>query len=741
MNNDQISVFTNRREAIALFNLLRGRAPRRPWPLLPILILSGPAGSGKSALIEHLRAQKCCSDGVSALPYASLDFSQPHTPKDILHILVSLRNQLQGHTDGSTRNLVFPRFDLGAAIALAAPTAETLPPINLHELDICLGESVPCFTALHRLKTPLESVVPSIPYLLEAITWPSELKPLQIILQRLDKEPGWRWYRDCTDDSGLRSARTLQEVLLRLQVLSALEGAEREYLIEEILSAALIADLLDGLVTRSNLYCWDKATNAVIFLDGFEALLEKSNHRGYRLLEILALAQPRLHSENDPLLLVVGSRKPLFTEEAQAPEATPEEQAAPILARRYALRRLQDWLSLLPEDKTTARLGQLALPLRLQELGARGTRDYLAQLDEQRGTDVFADESLVAAICQLTYGQPLCLALAAAAALEAQAHGHPLDPAVLKEALASDTLIFGQTDELLAYLLDLFLRQLSEDEQRQLVLCAVPRALDAPTLGAVLQLPSDAAAQQRWERCRSLPFMRPLNAAYIAFHPLVRARLLRRLPPQKDPHSDYYQTHSHLRAHFIRFASSADLPPGSLNSEQAQIEAAYHALALGQPELAIALALAAQQSQSAYWSPLLEAVSQAPGDLMAPETEQRASSAVNRARQNHEMQDLVTALVLYRWLLSAAARNKLRVARIRHNLAVAYSNLPGGERHANLKRAIFYYQAALKVYQSLSMDFDRERAQKSLELAQSELQSLGEAQGKQQAVISVAPGR
>ncbi len=738
---DQLSVFTNRREAIALFNMLRGRDPRTPWPLLPIFELMAPGGGGKSALIDYLREQKCRSDGCSALPYAYLDFSQPHTPKSLLHILVALRNQLQAHTDGSSRNLVFPRFDLGAAIALAAPAIETLPPTNLHELEICLSESLPAFNALHRLKSSLESVVPFIPYLLEGIIWPAELKPLQAIVQRLDKEPGWRWYRDCTNDVGLRSAKSLQDVLLRLQVLSALEGPEREYLVEELLAAALVADLLDGLVTRQNLYCWDKTTNAVIFLDGFEALLEKTNNRGHRLLEMLALTEQRLHSESDPLLLVVGTRKPLFAEDEEAPEATPEEQASPSFARRYAQRRLRDWLMLLPEDKDALRLKQLVLPLRLQELGARGTRDYLAKLDEQRGTQVFAEEALVQVICQLTYGQPLCLALVAAAALEAAARGHPLDPAELQEALQSDALAFGQAEEMLAYLVDLFLRQLSDEEQRQMVLCAAPRVLDAATLRAVLQCASDEEAAERWEHLRRLPFMRALNSEQAAFHPLVRARLLKRLTPQRDQHSDYYQTHSRLRGHFIRFASVTDMYPGGLNSEQAQIEAAHHALALGQPDLAIALALAAQQSQSAYWGPLLEAVEQAPGDLMAPETEQRASSAVNRARQHHDIQDTVTALVLYRWLLSASAQNRLKVARIRHNLAVAYSNLPGGERHANLKRAIAYYQAALKVYQSMRMDFDIERAQKSLELAQGELQSLDDGLGKPRDVISVAQGR
>ena len=36
MLNDQLETFTDRREAITLFNSLRGRDPDKPWPLLPM---------------------------------------------------------------------------------------------------------------------------------------------------------------------------------------------------------------------------------------------------------------------------------------------------------------------------------------------------------------------------------------------------------------------------------------------------------------------------------------------------------------------------------------------------------------------------------------------------------------------------------------------------------------------------------------------------------------------------------
>ncbi|HEX9132581.1 MAG TPA: hypothetical protein VF844_09825, partial [Ktedonobacteraceae bacterium] len=117
MAGDPLATFTDRREAIALFDYLRGRDPDKPWPLLPILVFVAQGGSGKSTLIEYLRVKRCIlSEQLAALPYARLNFTLTDSPKDLLSILIAIRDQLQQHDDGSGKHLTFPRFDLGALV-------------------------------------------------------------------------------------------------------------------------------------------------------------------------------------------------------------------------------------------------------------------------------------------------------------------------------------------------------------------------------------------------------------------------------------------------------------------------------------------------------------------------------------------------------------------------------------------------------------------------------------------------
>ena len=153
MTDHWLETFTDRREAITLFNYLRGRDPSKPWPLLPILAFNAPGGGGKSTLIEYLRLKECSlPDGRAVLPYAHLDFTLASAPRDFLSILVALRNQLQQHYDGQNRHLTFPRFDLGAAIVLSTPIDGNLPLLGQHEIKRSLSAGlVPRITSFFRV--------------------------------------------------------------------------------------------------------------------------------------------------------------------------------------------------------------------------------------------------------------------------------------------------------------------------------------------------------------------------------------------------------------------------------------------------------------------------------------------------------------------------------------------------------------------------------------------------------------
>jgi hypothetical protein len=59
-----------------------------------------------------------------------------------------------------------------------------------------------------------------------------------------------------------------------------------------------------------------------------------------------------------------------------------------------------------------------------------------------------------------------------------------------------------------------------------------------------------------------------------------------------------------------------------------------------------------------------------------------------------------------------------------NNLGAAYSDLPGGERQANLSRAIACYQAALGIFQMVRVDYYASVVNRNLERARNELRRL-----------------
>ena len=83
----------------------------------------------------------------------------------------------------------------------------------------------------------------------------------------------------------------------------------------------------------------------------------------------------------------------------------------------------------------------------------------------------------------------------------------------------------------------------------------------------------------------------------------MRHLLQQRLPPDAFVESDYYQTHLRLRNHFRKYISPRE-----------KIEEAYHALALGDYEPAVELAIFALKHDLSLWETLLDAIMQARKD-------------------------------------------------------------------------------------------------------------------------------
>src|SRR5258708_11144069 len=79
--------------------------------------------------------------------------------------------------------------------------------------------------------------------------------------------------------------------------------------VNELLSAAFMADLSAALVEARPPQAWSADANVVIFLDGFEALQRASSTTATRLFQGLT-TEPRKQGQTDPLLLVIGSRAP-----------------------------------------------------------------------------------------------------------------------------------------------------------------------------------------------------------------------------------------------------------------------------------------------------------------------------------------------------------------------------------------------------------------------------------------------
>jgi ABC-type branched-subunit amino acid transport system substrate-binding protein len=679
MIKDQLNLFTGRKEAVSLFENLCERQAGEPWSFQPILSLVGPSGYGKSLFIHNLYFYYC---NTPSLPHISLDFGERDAPHDLLNILGTLRNRLRRQRDAYGRALAFPRFDIIYTRLKRSEGREGEEPDEMKEL---FGE----FSDLIGLVGNIHAYLGLLLFILKFVV---RLPPLHALLrwvvawayQRAGNQAQWRWYQDQVRkfrELNLPDNASIGKIRERLNEMCTIGGPEREFLIEQILPKAFLADLRYGASDTESSMLLGGPRYVVIFLDSFEVLLRSAESTAWQLLEALALNEYRRRGESDPLLLIVGSedRLPDMSGEQLNRHFPPKADTAGQSVQERAKALYEDWMRQLPlqGDRRTLRLRDIYLPLPLSTLVLNGTRDYLLRLDQHNETSLFTDEALIEDIHRVTQDYPIFLERVAAALQVSIQNSGP--------ALRDMKALFDseQGEQIVDRLLALHCKQV---EERAFMLSAIPRTLTPELLRLVLEQthPGQIDANvlnAEWRRYRHLPFLLTSDEKQrITFVPGIRALFLQKLQiVTAESDSDYISMHQCLYNYF-KVQIDQSLQAKGTSDKQDLLEHSYHALALGDYPPVIQLAVDAQHDEQDLWEELLRVIAQAPTvKLPHADVERQASEGLYQAQQHartaEAVPEAVRAIVLYTWLLAAPGSEHKRVSSLWYDLGTAYQCL------------------------------------------------------------------
>lgn len=92
--------------------------------------------------------------------------------------------------------------------------------------------------------------------------------------------------------------------------------------------------------------------------------------------------------------------------------------------------------------------------------------------------------------------------------------------------------------------------------------------------------------------------------------------------------------------------------------------------------------------------------------------------------QHRDVQDAVRAIILNIWLQRTYEKTSTNWAGTQNNLGIAYRDLPGGDREANLRQAIACFEVALRIFQLVRVDYYVGVVKENLEIARDELRNL-----------------
>jgi ABC-type branched-subunit amino acid transport system substrate-binding protein len=703
MTQDQSELNAGRQEIFCLFAKLCEHQTRAPWSFLPILSLVGPTGHGKSVLIRDLYFRH---SNISAFPHTILDFEERNAPHDLLAILGRLRNDLRHQRDARGRTLAFPRFDIiydrlknsqsqeGEAMDETKKMFKEFRSVMREELSDLLN----VVSAIHFLVGIVFYLLKflfRLPLLRVFLNWLIEREYL-----RAGQKPQWRWYQDQVrrfEELNLPEDADVIRIRRRLNEMCIMGEPERRFLIEQILPKAFLADLRYGTSDNDSSMLNNGPPYVVIFLDSFEVLQRSSESTARQLLEVLALNDYRKRGDSDPLLLIVASEKrlPDMSRAQFNRHFLPNWHGNHFQERADAL--YQHWTQQLPPpgNRQALRLKDLYLPLPLSIFTLKATRDYLLQLDKRCETDVFTNEALIEDIHRATQGYPIFVKQVAEA-LQASLQNP-------RSGIRDTASLFASEEgkEIVDRLLPIHCKRV---EERTFALIAIPRRLTQELFGVILELLNSRPLrtnelENEWQRYRDLPFMLfDKNDEYITFVPGVRALFLKKLQIVTARfETDYLRIHQRLYDYFhLRVEES--LKNTGRRDKQDLLERSYHALALGDYESVIKLAIYAQQRELDLWEDLLKVIAEAPmrRNLYAT-VKQEAAEALYRGMRADNTQGApitvgtrsqsvstiqieplaVRAIVLYTWLLADPGSERKNVGSLWNELGMAYDLLQG----------------------------------------------------------------